>query len=303
MKETQCIDMVVGEGGERIDRYLAQQRPDLSRSYARKLIDDGLVMVNEQPVKASYRVRQGDAVTLHLPAPEPVLARPEPIPLTIIYEDADVLVIDKPAGLVVHPAPGHATGTLVNAILAHVPAMLTTTTNATRPGIVHRLDKDTSGLLIVAKHDAALRFLSHQFKERTTEKVYVALVHGHLVPALGKIDAPIGRDPRHRQRMAVVADGRQAQTSYRVLRYLDGFTLLEAMPHTGRTHQIRVHLASIGHPVAGDPVYGPRRSVLGLSRQFLHAARLRLHLPSGELREFASPLPPDLATVLAAMEH
>lgn len=302
MDRMQRIDMIVGEGGERIDRYLAQHLPDLSRSSVRRLIDDGMVMVNGQPVKASHRLHAGDAISVHLPPPAPLAAQPEPIPLTVVYEDADMLVVDKPAGLVVHPAPGHATGTLVNAILAHVPE-IAAGGDVTRPGIVHRLDKDTSGLLVVAKNEATLRFLSNQFKERTTEKVYLALVHGHLSPARGQIDAPIGRDPRHRQRMAIVAGGRQAQTSYRVLRYIGAYTLLEAMPHTGRTHQIRVHFASIGHPVAGDPVYGPRREVPGLSRQFLHAARLRLRLPStNEMREFSSPLPPDLAAVLTRIE-
>lgn len=290
-------------GGERIDRYLVQQRPELSRAQVQKLIEDGTITANGQPVRSSYHVRPGDRIMLTVPPSALVAAQPEPIPLSVIYEDADLMVIDKPAGLVVHPAPGHASGTVVNAVLAHAPEMLSLDEDATRPGIVHRLDKDTSGLLVVAKNERSLRYLSAQFKERTTEKTYLALVHGHLAPAQGEIDAPIGRDQRYRQRMAVVAAGREARTGYRILRYVGAFTFLEAMPHTGRTHQIRVHFASIGYPIAGDPLYGPRRSVSGLSRQFLHAARLRFHLPSsGDWVEFSSPLPPDLVAALAGIE-
>ena len=213
-------------------------------------------------------------------------------------------MIDKPAGLVVHPAPGHTSGTVVNAVLAHSPAMASMDDDAERPGIVHRLDKDTSGLLVIAKNERALRFLSSQFKERTTHKTYWALVHGHLAPAHGEIVAPLGRDPRYRQRMAVVAGGREARTGYTVLRYIGDYTLLEVTLYTGRTHQIRVHFASIGHAVAGDPVYGPHRipAELGLGRQFLHAARLRLRLPSGEDHEFSSPLPAELQAVLDRLE-
>ena len=302
----QQTEIVVAEGGERIDRYLAQRQSDLSRAYVQKLIDDGRVMTNGQPVRSSYRVRSGDRILLTIPPPPLLSAQAQDIPLTIVYEDADVLVIDKPAGMVVHPAAGHPSGTLVNALLAHAPEMQSMGEDATRPGIVHRLDKDTSGLLVVAKNERALRYLSAQFKERSTEKMYVALLHGHLSPAQGQIDAPIGRDPRYRQRMAMVAGGRPAQTGYRVLGFIDGksgaYTLVEAMPHTGRTHQIRVHFAGIGHPLAGDPVYGPHTPAPGLSRQFLHAARLRIRLPaSGELRQFSSPLPADLERALVRL--
>ncbi len=297
-------EIVAADGGERLDRYLAQQRPDLSRSFIQKLIADGQVTVNGEIVRASRRLKPGDRIVLRIPPPAPATAQPEHIPLSIIYEDADLVVIDKPAGLVVHPAAGHQSGTLVNAILAHCPELASAGVGqAGRPGIVHRLDRDTSGLLVVAKNDRAHRFLSDQFKAHTTEKTYLALVHGHLSPSRGLIDAPIGRDPRHRQRMAVVALGRPAQTAYRVVRYVGGYTLLEAMPQTGRTHQIRVHLASIGHPVAGDPAYGPREGLPGLRRQFLHAARLRIRLPStGEYAEFTSPLPEDLAVALREVE-
>jgi 23S rRNA pseudouridine1911/1915/1917 synthase len=299
----QQYEVIVAEGGERIDRYLAQQQPDVSRAYVQKLIDDGLVTANGKPVRSSYRVRAGDRIDFSIPPPPLVDAQAQDIPLTIIYEDVDMLVVDKPAGLVVHPAPGHASGTLVNALLAHSPEMQSMGMDATRPGIVHRLDKDTSGLLVVAKNDRALRYLSNQFKERSTEKTYIALLHGHLSPAQGSIDAPIDRDPRYRQRMAMVAGGRPAQTAYRVLRFVGAYTLVEATPHTGRTHQIRVHFAGIGHPVAGDPVYGSRHATPGLGRQFLHATRLRIRLPSsGEEREFSSPLPADLASVLAKLD-
>ena len=299
----QQTELEVVEGGERIDRYLAQQRPDLSRACVQKLVEDGLVTVNGRSVRSSYRLRAGDQIVLSIPPPEPLNAQPEEIPLAIIYEDADVLVIDKPAGLVVHHAPGHASGTLVNAVLAHAPDMVSVGEDATRPGIVHRLDKDTSGLMVVAKNDRALRDLSKQFKDRTTEKTYLALLHGHLTPASGEIDAPIGRDQRFRQRMAVVSDGRAARTGYHVIRYVGNYTLVEALLYTGRTHQIRVHFASIGFPVAGDPVYGQRRSLPGLSRQFLHSTRLRIRLPSdGAAHEFSSPLPADLAAVLREIE-
>ncbi len=301
---TERIEIVVSEDGERVDRYLASQRPDLSRAFVQKLIGDGLLAINGLAARSSQRVKQGDVIALLLPPAQPLAAQPEDIPLVIVYEDADLLVIDKPAGLVVHPAPGHASGTLVNAVLAHAPQTSEAGDDVTRPGIVHRLDKDTSGLMVVAKNERALRCLSKQFKERTTEKTYLALLHGHLSPAQGEVDAPIGRDPRYRQRMAIVTGGRAARTGYRVVRYVGAFTLIEAMLYTGRTHQIRVHFAGIGHPIAGDPTYGPRRPLPGLTRQFLHATRLCLRLPSsGEVREFSSPLPADLAAVLTHIER
>lgn len=300
----ETIEIVVAEGGERIDRYLAQQRPDMSRAVVQRLIAAGQVTLNGRAVRASsQRVQVGDTIRLTIPPPAPLAARAENIPLTIVYEDADVLVIDKPAGLVVHPAPGHTSGTVVNALLGHAPEAAAAGGDELRPGIVHRLDKDTSGLLVVAKNGQALRFLSNQFKERTAEKTYIALLHGHLSPARGEIDAPIGRDARYRQRMAIAAAGRAARTGYRVVRYIGEYTLVEAMLYTGRTHQIRVHFAGIGHPVAGDAIYGRRRALPGLSRQFLHAARLRLRLPAqSEPREFTSALPADLAAVLAALD-
>ena len=253
-------DIIVSEDGERVDRYLAQRRPDLSRAHLQRLLADGLVTANGRQVRPSYHVRAGDVISLSVPPPPPSPAQPEAIPLTIVYEDADVLVIDKPPGLVVHPAPGHTSGTVVNAVLAHSPEMQSIEDDAERPGIVHRLDKDTSGLLVIAKNVQALRFLSNQFKERTTHKTYVALVQGHLSPEHGEIVAPLGRDPRYRQRMAVVVGGREARTGYAVLRYVQDYTLVEVTLYTGRTHQIRVHFASIGHAVAADPIYGSPRA-------------------------------------------
>jgi len=218
--------------------------------------------------------------------------------LAIIHEDADILVIDKPAGLTVHPAPGHSGHTLVNAILAHCPDLVTSS-ETMRPGIVHRLDKDTSGLIVIAKNDFAREYLAAQFKSRTVTKGYLVLVKGRLSPEQGVIEASIGRDPRRRQRMAIVEGGKEATTKYQVRKYLDGYTLLEVAPVTGRTHQIRIHLSAIGFPVVGDPVYGVRSA--HLNRQFIHAYHLGFRLPSTkEYRDFVAPLPADLEQ---ALEH
>jgi len=304
--------------GERIDKYLTERLAEASRAEVQRLIKAGCVTLNGATVKPSQRVERGDQIVVRIPPPEPVALLPEPIPLDVVYEDADVLLINKPAGLVVHPAAGHAAGTLVNAILAHVPGWggqsgagsPTTAPTATgiggewRPGIVHRLDKDTSGLILVAKHDVSLRKLQNQFKNRLVTKIYLALVEGKLIPDHGRIDAPIGRDPRARQRMAVLPRrGRLAQTDYRVLAYLGEFSLVEVRPLTGRTHQIRVHCAAVGHPVAGDPVYGHRKRTLPLTRQFLHAWQLSFNLPSsGERVTFTAPLPEDLREVLKGLQ-
>ncbi len=290
---------LVQQPASRLDRYLAAQLPDHSRSEVQRWIKEGLARVNERLAKASQSLEPGDVVTLIIPEPPPTELQPEAIPLTILYEDEDVIAIDKPAGMVVHPAAGHAAGTLVNAILYHFPD-IEGVGEGGRPGIVHRLDKDTSGIILVAKNPRAHRYLQAQFKARTVEKTYLALVHGHVSPKEGLIDAPIGRHPRHRQRMAVTpADkGREAQTEYKVLAFYGPTTLVEAHPLTGRTHQIRVHFASIGHPVVGDPLYG-RKDAYGLGRHFLHAHRLRFRRPSDEaIIELESPLPPELAALL-----
>ncbi len=287
----------------RLDKYINMQHPDISRSQAQKLIDDGRITVNDLPARRSYKVEPGDRVEIRIPPPPASPLTPENIPLNIIYEDADLLIIDKPAGLTVHPAPGHYEHTLVNAILAHFPAM-PQTGDEQRPGIVHRLDKDTSGLIIVAKSIKAHQDLTTQFKNRTVRKNYIALVQGRLTPERGTIEAPIGRDRAHREKMAVVdaSHGREARTVYRVLEYLKGHTLLEVKPETGRTHQIRVHLAAIGFPVVGDRLYGVRSPYL--HRQFLHAQQVRFRLPaSGEEVEFRSELPSDLEDFLTRIRE
>lgn len=289
------LEFTVASSGERLDRYITEQC-QISRSYAQKLIGEGQVTVNGHPAKASQKLNIGDRVTATIPPPSPISLVPEDIPLKIVYEDSDLIVIDKPAGLLVHPTAGRRTGTLVNAILAHC-SDLGSINGSVRPGIVHRLDKDTSGLMMVAKNEAAQMSLSSQIKQRSITKEYLALVLGHLSPERGAIEAPIGRHPKDRKRMAVVSGGREARTEYRVIKYSDDYTLLEAMPETGRTHQIRVHFAAIGHPIFGDPIYGKRSPILG--RQFLHAHRLGFRLPSsGEYVEFESELPPELEEVL-----
>lgn len=297
-----------GEAGERLDKAVAVELPGISRSYAASLIEADAVAVNGGAVsKPSHKLKVGDHVEVMLPQPQPSGLLAESIPLSIVYEDADLLVVDKPAGMVVHPAPGHSGGTLVNALLAHVPGIELDMGDEARPGIVHRLDKDTSGLIVVAKRRAAHEALSRQMAERTMLKEYAALVAGKPKHPTGVIDAPIARDPRDRQRMAVVAGGRPARTRYTVELNLGRYALVKAALETGRTHQIRVHMASIGHPVLGDPVYGKRTlkeaASLGLERQFLHARKLGLTLPStGEWREFESDLPGDLRGVLGMLQ-
>lgn len=279
----------------RLDKYIGEKYPEISRTRAQKLIQDGYITVNSRTAKSSMKLKKGDQVDIDIPPSVPSSLTPEAIPLTILYEDNDLMVVDKPAGLTVHPAPGHHTHTLANAILAHIPNLKAGEVN--RPGIVHRLDKDTSGLIIVAKNPAAHMKLADQFKSRGVAKVYLALVKGHLVSEKGIIEASIGRHPRDRKRMAVVAGGREARTEYSVIKYIDNYTLLEVRPRTGRTHQIRVHLAAIGFPIVGDSTYGVKSDCL--YRQFLHASRLRFRLPStGDYREFHSELPDDLLQAL-----
>jgi 23S rRNA pseudouridine1911/1915/1917 synthase len=296
-----------GPGG-RVDRYVADAT-GLSRSYVQKLISDGRLTAAGEPLRANAIVGAGTELRLDVPdaVPLELTAAPE-IALRVVYEDDDLLIVDKPAGLVVHPAPGHPGGTLVNALLAHGSGdTWGGIAGVRRPGIVHRLDRDTSGLLMVARRDSAQASLMAQLKARRIKKTYQALVLGSVSAAVGRIEAPIGRDPRHRTRMAVVPDGRPAVTGYRVRERFDGWTLLELDLITGRTHQIRVHLDAIGHPVAGDPVYGTgtsRRGPEGLGRLFLHAWRLELTSPStGQLIRATAPLPAELDGVLAGLRE
>jgi len=284
------------KAGVRLDKFVGEKCPELSRTQAQKLIADGSIVVNDQTTKPSLRLNQGDEIRITIPPPSPSRLTPEAIPLSIIFEDDDFLVIDKPAGLTVHPAPGHPDHTVINAVLAHYP-YLAEISDSLRPGIVHRLDKDTSGLMVVAKKGTAQVNLMDQFRERSVVKVYTALVKGKLSPEQGIIEAALGRDSRNRKLMAVVSRGREARTEYRVIRYMGDYTLLEVMLETGRTHQIRVHLAAIGFPVVGDATYGVKSP--HLSRQFLHASRLGFRLPStGEYVEFESELPEDLRQAL-----
>ena len=282
----------VMEGASRIDVFLTEKFPQLSRSRIQRLIEDGRVKVNGQPAKASQRVNAGDTISISLPSPEVPAPAFEAIPLDIVYEDNDLMVVNKPAGLTVHPAPGHPVNTLVNSLIAYNPG-LAQVGDPSRPGIVHRLDKDTSGLLLIAKTIHAQQDLINQFKAHTIRKGYLVLVKGKLVPADGIIEAPIGRDPRNRKRMAVVSESKQARTRYHVINYLNDYTLLEVTTETGRTHQIRVHLSAIGFPVAGDKVYGAKSGYF--NRQFVHAYKLGFHLPSsGHYKELICELPADL---------
>ncbi len=294
------VRLHVDEAERRLDHYLARVLPDVSRSHIQRLIRQGLVSVDGQASRASSPVKPGMQVVARIP-PDPVAeVPPQAIDLDVVYEDGDLLVVNKPAGMVVHPAVGHYEGTLVNALLARYPHLAVG--DEGRPGIVHRLDRDTSGLIVVAKTEAALSYLRAQFRDRRVKKTYLALVHGHPPKPEGIVEAPLGRDPRQRKRMAVVAGGRPARTGFSVLEDLGDYSLLSVSLETGRTHQIRVHLAWLGVPVVGDGVYGRRRNRLGLARQFLHAWRLALERPGGRGRlELEAPLPADLEEVLKAL--
>jgi len=302
-QEANVLRLPVDTPQPRLDRYLAETLPQFSRSYIQRLIQQGHILVNDKQARPSQHLNNTDQITITSPPPVPAFhPLAEPSPLNILYEDGDVLVLDKPPGLVVHPGPGHPNHTLVNAILAYCPS-IATSDDLSRPGIVHRLDKDTSGLMVIAKNEHARRHLVNQFKTRSLTKAYLALVRGRLPTNRGVIESSIGRDPHNRKRMALVPTGREASSRYAVKQYLANYTLLDITPGTGRTHQIRVHLSSIGHPIVGDPLYGPRRSreLLAplIKRQFLHAYRLGFRLPSTNVyREFTCLLPPDLEQVL-----
>ena len=283
----------------RLDKHLADLCPDLSRSFIQKMIAEGRVRVNGRAVRAGYRLKASDVVVMDPQAEQPDIPEPRPFDLAIVYEDAEVLVVDKPAGVPTHPGPGHGGGTLSNALLAYLPD-LADVGDPSRPGIVHRLDMDTSGLLIVAKTADAHRDLSAQFKQRSVSKMYVALVEGLVEPSEGVIEAPIGRNIKRRKEMAIVQDGRESTTRYETVRIFDGYTLLRVTPKTGRTHQVRVHMAAIGYPVVGDSVYGRRNNCL--ARHFLHAAYLRFQHPASKDEiEVNSQLPVELAVFLNSL--
>ena len=280
----------VSEGGRRLDSEISA-RAGVSRAAAQKWLDAGLVLVDGQARPKNHQTRPGEVVTVTPPPARPLDAQPEDIPLCIVYEDDALLVVDKPRGMVVHPAAGNEQGTLVNALLAHCGSSLSGINGVLRPGIVHRIDKDTSGLLVVAKTDAAHLGLSAQLEAHSMEREYRAVVHGRMRESEGVIDAPLARHPVHRKKMAVVPGGRRAVTHYRVLEQFPRFCYLSCRLETGRTHQIRVHMASIGHPLAGDPLYGPARG-LSIGGQCLHAAVLGFtHPVTGEFLRFVSPLP------------
>ncbi|HEY8361953.1 MAG TPA: RluA family pseudouridine synthase [Tissierellaceae bacterium] len=298
------IEIYVDEDdGERLDSFLAKELNEVSRTYVQKLIKEGLVKVNNKNIKPSYIVEEGDHIIVDFPEPKKLEILPEDIPLDIVYQDSDIVVINKPQDLVVHPAPGNYSGTLVNGLLFHIDS-LSSINGIIRPGIVHRLDKDTSGLMVVAKNDSAHRFLSEELKGKKVKRNYIALVHGILKDDEGTINAPIGRHPKDRKKMAVTEkNSKNAVTHYKVLDRFDNYTLVELSLETGRTHQIRVHMAYINHPVVGDPVYSQRKNEFGLEKQMLHAYKLAFTHPStGEYMEFKTDLPPYFTRILNILD-
>ena len=284
---------------QRLDAFLASSLDGLTRSQATRLIESGEVAVNGRAVSKSYKLAGGEDIAVTLPEPEPVEAVPQDIPLDVVYEDADVIVVNKPSGMVVHPAPGHPDGTLVNALLYHCAGTLSGIGGALRPGIVHRIDRDTSGLIIAAKNDAAHQYLSAQLADHTLARTYECIVVGKLREDRGTVNAPIARHPTDRKRMAVVAGGREAVTHWEVIARYPGYTHVRCRLETGRTHQIRVHMAYIGHPILGDTVYGAKKEVPGLTGQCLHAVGLRfLHPRTHEVVELSCPLPDEFTRML-----
>lgn len=284
---------------QRLDAFLASSLDGLTRSQAARLIESGEVAVNGKTAGKSYKLAGGEDIAVTLPEPEPVEAVPQDIPLDVVYEDADVIVVNKPSGMVVHPAPGHPDGTLVNALLYHCAGTLSGVGGALRPGIVHRIDRDTSGLIIAAKNDAAHQYLSAQLADHTLARTYECIVVGKLREDRGTVDAPIARHPTDRKRMAVVAGGREAVTHWEVIARYPGYTHVRCRLETGRTHQIRVHMAYIGHPILGDTVYGAKKEVPGLTGQCLHAVGLRfLHPRTHEVVELFCPLPEEFTRML-----
>jgi 23S rRNA pseudouridine1911/1915/1917 synthase len=290
-----------GETGERLDKFLVSKMPEYSRSRLQGLIRDGYVRVDGTPAgKAGVVIENGQQIEIQIPPVEASDLIPEEIPLDIVFENSDLMIVNKPAGMVVHPAAGHSSGTLVHAALAHAPE-LEGINGEQRPGVVHRLDKETSGLIVLAKNDRSLHWLQDQFRLRRVSKIYQALCDGVPPTPTGRIEAPIGRDPSHRQKMAIVPEdkGREAVTEYVTLKNYRKHTLIEAHPLTGRTHQIRLHMAFIHCPIVGDTLYGHRHPTLPIERHFLHAYRLTIQLPGEEKpRTFEAPLPAELAAVL-----
>ena len=289
---------------ERIDKWISNTLQELSRSYIQKLIKDDLVFVNGKPQKASYRVKVDDEIVFEIPDAVVPEIPAEDIPLSILYEDADILIIDKPKGMVVHPAPGHYSGTLVNAVMFHCKEQLSGINGVMRPGIVHRIDKDTTGSIIICKNDTAHNLVAAQLKEHSITRKYHAIVYGRFDAEDGRIDAPIGRNPKERKKMAVnVQNGKPAVTYYKMLKEFKEYSYIECQLETGRTHQIRVHMASIGHPVLGDAVYSNRKSKFNLQGQTLHAMTIGLIHPStGEYLEISAPLPEYFEHLLNILE-
>ncbi len=305
MSDLRYWSITVGSdaSGQRLDVYLAGHLPDMSRSKARRLIDDGNVLVSGARAKPSYKVKTGDVLDVTVPPPEPTDLVPEPLEIDVVYEDADMLVVNKPRGMVVHPAKGHWHETMANALLYHCRG-IEKVGDLGRPGIVHRLDKDTTGLIVVAKSERAFSALQSQIRNRIAKRDYLAIVSGVVRDDAGTIEAPIGRHPVHRKRMAVVKGGRMAVTRFEVLYRFKRYTLVQAHLETGRTHQIRVHMSYIGHPVAGDPVYGRRAGELGLEGQALHAWQLQLvHPVDGSTMIFRAPPPPDFVNALSVLSE
>lgn len=297
----EIITLTVPTDAERIDKYLVDKLENMSRSKIQLLIDEYHILVNNEPTKANYKVQSQDQIQISIPEPEPIDVIPEDIPLEIIYEDEDIVVINKPQGMVVHPAAGHTHGTLVNALLYHIKD-LSGINGKIRPGIVHRLDKDTSGILVVAKNDEAHVKLSEQLQDRSMQRKYWAIVHGVLPHNHGTIDAPIGRDPKNRQQFTVITGGKESISHFRVLKRFKDYSLLEVSLETGRTHQIRVHLKYINFPIAGDEVYGPKKTLKG-NGQFLHAHTVEfLHPRTNERMHFEAEVPPTFEEALEQLQ-
>lgn len=291
--------------GQRIDKYLSDTEPSVTRSYFQKLIGDGMVLVNDRPVKANYKVSGNEIVKVFIPAPKPLEVMPENIPITILYEDKDIIVVDKPKNMVVHPAAGHYSNTLVNALLYHCRDDLSGINGVMRPGIVHRIDRNTTGALVVCKNDDAHNCLAGQLKEHSITRRYEAIVYNHFKEPQGCIDAPIGRHPADRKKMAVnYKNGKAAVTHYQVIRRLSqNFSYIECRLETGRTHQIRVHMTSINHPLLGDDVYGNTKSKFHLEGQTLHARTLGfIHPSTHKYMEFEAPLPKYFVELLKVLE-